>query len=180
MAERGRPPLFRKLYVDQSHKLASLGLTDEEMADFFNVSRRTFASWKKKYPDFLHTMKSGKAGADAAVAASLYERARGYEHEAVHFSMWEGEVIETPYTKRYPPDVQAIKMWLANRQPHLWKNKVEIKPEVTDPFPPVEILDEITRKAMIEIAARKESLRKERAGLNLDVESLLSGDLADE
>jgi hypothetical protein len=138
------------------------------------------AIWKKNHPEFLHTIKSGKAGADADVALALYKRACGYSHPDTHFFMWDGEVIETVYEKYYPPETAAAQMWLTNRQPHLWRNKVEVKQEVTDPFPSNEILDEITRKAMIEIAARKESLRKERAELNLDVESLLSGNLADE
>ena len=181
MAGKGRPTLFDKLYVEQAYKLALLGLTDEEIASFFSVCLRTLGNWKSEHPDFLQSMQRGKISSDANVAASLYERACGYSHEDTHFAVIDGKVVQTVHEKHYPPETAAAKMWLTNRQPHLWRNKVEVKREVTDPFPPTEVLDAITAKAMVEIEARREALKKERAELNLDgLEALLEGDLPDE
>lgn len=177
---RGRPTLFKESYVDQVYRLALLGLTDAEMAKIFGVTEQTLNNWKPEHPDFFESMTKGKEIADSDVAASLYERACGYTHDAVHFSMWAGKVTETTYDKHYPPETAAAKMWLTNRQPHLWRNKVEVKQEITDPFPPVEVLDAITARAMVEIAERQKALLEERAKLNLDIQPLLEGELVDE
>jgi hypothetical protein len=122
----GRPSSYRPEYNEQARKLCLLGLTDVEMADVFNVSEKTFNTWKKAYPEFLQSIKRGKDLADADIAASLYERAKGYSHEDLHFSAYEGCVTATPYTKHYPPDTAAAFIWLKNRQGARWKDKSEV------------------------------------------------------
>jgi transcriptional regulator with XRE-family HTH domain len=121
----GRPSSFRPEYNEQARKLCLLGLTDKQMADIFDVSESTFNNWKKDNPEFLESIKKGKELADADVAASLYERAKGYEHDDVHFSSYEGIVTATPYRKYYPPDTAAAFIWLKNRQPKVWRDKPE-------------------------------------------------------
>ena len=121
--KRGRPSAFKQEFVEQARKLALLGLTDDEMADVFGVAVRTFQDWKKRHPDFLHSIKKGKVIADAEVGASLYERACGYSHPDAHISSYEGEITVTPITKHYPPDTAAAFIWLKNRQPKKWRDR---------------------------------------------------------
>jgi hypothetical protein len=75
------------------------------------------------------------------VADSLYNRARGYKHQAVKIHIPEGaktaaDAIIVPYTKEYAPDTNAMRLWLLNRrgrgvaQP--WRERQEI--EVSDPL----------------------------------------------
>lgn len=117
----GRPSLYRPEYGEQARKLALLGLTDEQIAGVFGVNPDTIYEWDKRHPEFSEARARGKVIADAHVAASLYERALGYQHDDIHITTYQGDVTETPIRKYYPPDTQAAQLWLSNRQKDIWK-----------------------------------------------------------
>jgi hypothetical protein len=121
----GAPPKYRAQYATQAKKLAKLGATDRELADFFQVSERTLNSWKTEHPRFLQALKLGKKTSDDRVQQSLYNRAMGYSHPDTHVSVHEGVVTLTPLIKHYPPDTTACIFWLKNRRPDLWREKVD-------------------------------------------------------
>lgn len=121
----GRPSEYKPEYAEQARKLCLLGATDAEMADFFNVTETTINNWKKDFPEFFESIKKGKLLADANIADRLYQRAMGYEAPDVDIRVVEGEIIETPLTKYYPPDTPAAIFWLKNRQRAKWRDKVE-------------------------------------------------------
>src|SRR5437762_6739260 len=124
---RGRPSLYRKEFAEQAYKLCLLSATDEEIADFFGVVRQTVYDWRAAHTEFLDSITRVKIIADANVAERLYQRALGYSHEAVKIFMPAGasEPVYAPYTEHYPPDTQAASLWLRNRQPSKWRDKVE-------------------------------------------------------
>ena len=111
--------------MEQAYKLSLLGLTDLEMITFFNVSERAWNNWKKKYPEFMQSLRDGKAIADADVSISLYKRATGYEHDDVHISNYQGEITKTELVKHYPPDPTSMIFWLKNRQRGRWKDRID-------------------------------------------------------
>ncbi|WP_429949623.1 helix-turn-helix domain-containing protein [Comamonas sediminis] len=119
----GRPSKYKPEYADQAKKLCMLGMTDKEMASFFGVAESTFNLWKTAHPEFSESLKGGKDLVDAEVAAKLYHRAMGYEHEDVHVSNYQGVITVTPLVKHYPPDTTAAIFWLKNRQPQRWRDK---------------------------------------------------------
>lgn len=167
----GRPTLFRDEYVERAYKLCLLGATDAELADFFEVCERTINTWKEDYPEFLQSLKAGKASADAAVAESLYKRAVGYSHPDVHVSNYQGEITVTPLTKHYPPDTGAAFIWLKNRQPHKWKDKVEVKEDINlNIFPPKEVLKELFEASLKRSTEKAAMLtnRRERLGIVIE------------
>lgn len=120
-----RPSKFDPTKCLQAEKLCKLGATDKELADFFEVSEQTLNSWKSAHPEFLESLKKGKAVADAEVASKLFHRATGYEHGDVHISNYQGEVTITPLVKHYAPDTTAAIFWLKNRRPDLWRDRME-------------------------------------------------------
>lgn len=120
----GRPTKFKEEYITQAFKLAMLGATDVEMANFFEVAVSTFQLWKSKIVEFSDSIKKGKLEADANVASSLYHRAIGYKHKEVKTATFEGKITdEKEYLKHYPPDTTAAIFWLKNRQPKIWRDK---------------------------------------------------------
>lgn len=121
----GRPSAYKPEYAEQAYKLALLGLIDTEMAAFFEVQTSTFNNWKKAHPDFMESLKRGKAIADADVAASLYHRARGYSHPEDKFFQMGSEIHVEKTIKHYPPDATSMIFWLKNRQPEKWRKKAE-------------------------------------------------------
>jgi len=119
----GRPSKFRPEFVDQARKLAKLGATDSEAADFFDVAISTIYLWKHERPEFSEALKVGKDEADDRVAQSLYRRALGYSHDAVKIAInADGKVTEAPFTEHYPPDTTAAIFWLKNRRPEEWRD----------------------------------------------------------
>lgn len=121
-----RPSKFKSEYVEQAKKLCALGAKDTEIADFFNVSEQTLNTWKKKHPEFLESLKEGKAEFDnERVVKSLLHRALGYSHKEDKIFNNNGEPLVVPTTKHYPPDTTACIFWLKNRLPDDWREKVE-------------------------------------------------------
>lgn len=121
----GRPTDYQESYNEQAEKLCKLGATDAELADFFEIAESTLNNWKSVYPDFMESIKKGKTLADAEVADKLYKRATGYSHEDVDIKCFDGQIIETPLIKHYPPDTAAAIFWLKNRQRKKWRDKIE-------------------------------------------------------
>lgn len=119
----GRPTLFKPEYVEQARKLALLGATDREIAEFFNVAESTLNNWKLKHPEFVESLKSGKEAADERVERSLFHRAIGYKHDAVKMFQAGGAVITEQYVEHYPPDTTAAIFWLKNRRPKEWRDR---------------------------------------------------------
>lgn len=119
----GRPSSYKPEFAKQAEKLCELGATDEDLADFFEVSIRTISNWKTSQPEFLQALKGGKEAADQRVERSLYQKAVGYTHDAVKIFQHQGTVIEAPYREHIAPDTTAAIFWLKNRRPDLWRDR---------------------------------------------------------
>ncbi len=139
--KEGRPTDYRPEHCELARKLCLLrGMTDQELAFYFDVTEGTINNWKKAHPEFLQSIKEGKTMADANIAASLYERARGYTHEEVHVSNYQGDITLTPLKKHYPPDTAAAIIWLKNRQPGAWRDRIEHTGKDGEPLIPPPIV----------------------------------------
>ncbi|TGE04640.1 hypothetical protein [Hymenobacter fodinae] len=137
--KRGRPSLYLPEYAEQARKLCLLGLTNDELAEFFGVNVDTIHEWKKRHQDFSDAICAGKLKADADVAAKLHERAMGAEWvedqafkiKTVEYAgngrkISEREEIQVvPVRRAAPPDTPALSLWLRNRQPAKWRDKPE-------------------------------------------------------
>jgi transcriptional regulator with XRE-family HTH domain len=122
-----RPTKLDSIDHSQVEKLARLGATDAQIADFFDVTEQTINNWKQKDSQFFESLKRGKLEADARVADSLYHRALGYEALDTKFATHEGVITdEREYIKHYPPDTTAAIFWLKNRQPEMWRDRQDI------------------------------------------------------
>lgn len=121
----GRPTKYKDEYAELAYNYCLLGATDAELGVFFDVCEATINNWKLEFPEFLESLKRGKIMADAKVAQSLFHRATGYSCPDLDIKMYEGEIIETPFVKHYPPDTTSMIFWLKNRQPEKWREKRE-------------------------------------------------------
>lgn len=121
----GRPTLFKPEFLDQARRLALLGLTNDEMARFFEVGIATFNRWLAANNEFRYAVNESKTVSDSAVVESLFRRATGFTHPDVHITNFQGAITITPITKHYAPDPTSMIFWLKNRQPGKWRDKVE-------------------------------------------------------
>ena len=139
-AERkiGRPSAYKDEFAEQGRKLASVGLNDTEIMEFFEISPPTFYGWLKKHPEFLNEIRRGRTIAGAHVAHALYRRAIGYSYESVRiFVRKNGQVVRVHTVKHLPPDTRACIFWLTNRAPEHWGNKVEPQGPSGQPIAPL-------------------------------------------
>lgn len=124
MAKAGRPSNYRPEYAAQAEKLAALGATDQEVADFFEVDVRTVYRWKHDHDAFCQALKTGKDIADERVERSLYQKAIGYEQDEVKIFMPAGaeEPVYAPFRAKVAPDTTAAIFWLKNRRAQQWRD----------------------------------------------------------
>jgi hypothetical protein len=129
--KRGRPKGSGKYHpglIPSAKKLASIGLTDAEIAEYFEVNKATLTRWLVEYPDFCATLKEAKQIADKRVVRRLFERALGYTSKETKRVEIEGKPARIiTITKEYPPDTTACIFWLKNRDPESWRDKIDVE-----------------------------------------------------
>ncbi len=131
--KRGRPSKADQIDQDQLKTLYLDGKTDQEIADFFKIGRRTLIKWRKQNPEFVLTLKDDwKKVADHRVERSLYERACGYSHPEEKIFNNNGEIVRAQTIRHYPPDSTSMIFWLKNRDPARWRDKVEPSGDIAD------------------------------------------------
>ena len=121
----------------------SLVLRDADLADFFGVSINTIGNRKAAHEAFLGALKVGKDEADARVERSLYQRAIGYEADAVKIFMPANakKPVYAPYREKVHPDTTAMIFWLKNRRPDLWRDKTDHELTGKDGAPLVPVIN---------------------------------------
>ena len=138
----GRPSSFDADYLRQAEFLCSQGAaTDNDLADFFQVTTRTINRWKIAHPEFTAAIRRGKEAADNRIEDSLYHKAQEREIEeeqaikvkTVTYGdngkrLKEEERVEIIMVKKIiPADTTAMIFWLKNRRAQTWRDvhKVE-------------------------------------------------------
>lgn len=115
---------FKPEYCDQAYKYCLLGARNEDLARFFAVSVKTIYRWQQDNAEFDDAVKQGKEHADAAVAESLFRRARGYSFTSQKVVLNKSTKLHetVAYEAHMPPDTVACIFWLKNRRPDLWRD----------------------------------------------------------
>lgn len=101
----GRPTKYKASYNEEARKLCLLGMDDERLSKYFEVSVSTLNLWKLEHPKFSESIKSGKEKADAQIANSLYQKAK-------------------------KGDVRACEFWLKNRQPETFRDVQKVDAQI--------------------------------------------------
>ena len=107
---------------------ARTGYSIGDIARMMGVSNNVFRRWFDKYPKFRRAVKTNKEVVDYKVENALLKSALGYmtKESRVLVTMRHGKVVETQretLTRDIAPQIGAIRMWLLNRQPEVWKNE---------------------------------------------------------
>jgi hypothetical protein len=129
MSHRGRPTLYNPEYPDLARRFCQLGGTNEDLADYFEVSRSTIDEWLRVHDAFAAAVRQGRDGIDMVVADKLLSRIMGYTHEGRKYVFHEGEEKEIRHVVHYPPDVQACIFWLRNRRRKHWQERATPDPD---------------------------------------------------
>jgi hypothetical protein len=111
-------------------QLARDGLIDKQIAPKLGITLSTFYAWRNKYPEFSEAIKYGKDFTDSLVEDSILKRALGYEIVEEEFKrvcgpLGQKQIRVKKVRKHIPPDVAAAFIWLKNRKPEKWRDKVD-------------------------------------------------------
>jgi hypothetical protein len=109
-----------------------LGATNEDLAGLFKVSLASIGNWLARHPEFRKAVRDGRDVADADVALSLLQKAKGFAHIDVKVLQIEGDAKQVEYNRYFPPDTQAAIFWLRNRRRKQWRELIEHERTVTD------------------------------------------------
>jgi len=149
----------KKFDLKQVFKLGELGLTDEELGNFYHVGERTITEWKKRYPNFAAALKDGKDHSDNQVVKSLYKRANGYkttevtkERRVVNGQRGKQAKYEIVVTKvvekELAPDTLAGMFWMQNRRRATYRRQEEKGAGSQMSEQEIKALKEVTQKLM--------------------------------
>ena len=117
MTAIGRPTRFEPEMCEQAHNYCLLGATNDELAEFFDVSPSTIDRWIAERADFRDAVRSGRVAADARVARGLYARAIGYDRTFERSVVIGSEVKPVTSTIHYPPNVAGLHLLAAQPPP---------------------------------------------------------------
>ena len=119
----GRPSKYDPSFCKQARKLARLGMTEEEMAAFFEVDVSNLERWKNRHPEFRGAIKEGREISDINVADKLYKKATGFYYTTERVTA-KGDVVQV---REYQiPDTASAIFWLKNRRRLNWKDKTDL------------------------------------------------------
>lgn len=120
--------------------LLSLGYSNHMACEKAGIAQDTFYRWineKSEFSDMVkRARKEGERKSIADVEAALLDIAKGFEYEEVRT---EYESKLNPATNKYEPTIkkqvrtkkrvvpttEAIKFYLSNKAPEVWKNRLE-------------------------------------------------------
>lgn len=115
-----KPATFLPDFPDVVKAIAMQGVTDDELAFSMGLNPKIIKSWRKMYSDFDAAIEEGRTIADLQVIEALHKKAIGHSFSTdVIIKDKGGYSIET-ITKTEPPETNAIKFWLQNRDPERW------------------------------------------------------------
>lgn len=106
---------------------ARRGLSDADIAKNLGISLDAYYRYQKLHSEFYEAIRRGKRPANIIVENALYKRCVGFEYDEVTQEAGKDEkgkqVIRKKTVKKLVvPDINAIRFWLTNREPELWKN----------------------------------------------------------
>lgn len=106
------------------------GASQDEIADFFQVSRTTVWRWQQEHEDFRNNFRIDPVEATERVTMSLYHKAIGYTYDVIEQVEVDGEMVERKVRKHIPPSDTACIFWLKNRRPDLWRDRVDLNGKI--------------------------------------------------
>lgn len=130
--KRTRSATFLPETPDVVRAIAMQGVTDDELAWMFGLDPKIIQGWRKMYSDFDAALEEGRTIADLEVIQALHKKAVGTKITKdvpikVKRAKGRGHFVEEvevhTITEEIPPETNAIKVWLYNRDPERWGDR---------------------------------------------------------
>lgn len=76
--KRGPKGYFEEDMIEEVYKLARFGLTNDEIADFYELNVNTVLHWLRTRPEFKKALQRGRLEDSLKAVASLHKQVQGY------------------------------------------------------------------------------------------------------
>jgi len=128
--KQGAPTKYKDSMVEDIHRLARFGCTNEEIAEFFKISEQTFAKYVQEIPELYEALQQGRMLDSMKVVDSLHKQALGYEvtetEEAEHMDRnGKIHILHKTINKHVQPSVTAAIYLLKTRHGDKWMDIVK-------------------------------------------------------
>ena len=120
-----KPYYWKPEMSEWVYKLAMIGATHMEIADFLKVSLTTIKDWiRKDFPPFTDALRLGGEQLNMDLVSALIKRAKGYRYNETIVHKVNGKVVrEEITTKTMAPDAYALLKIMALRKPEQWRER---------------------------------------------------------
>ena len=126
MSNFGRPTAYKPEYCELAHNYCLLGATNEELAEFFDVTPRHHRQLDRQHSRIRDGRARGPRrcrcpGRALPVSPAPSATATRSSARSLH----RGEERTISNVVHYPPDTQACIFWLRNRRRQSWREKLD-------------------------------------------------------
>lgn len=118
--EVGRPCKYEshvEPYLEDIFEWLKKGYTDISICEQLGISQDSWIKYKEQYSDLSELYARARAHRNALVMNKMFEKAIGYEHDDLFIAQYQGQIVEKPIKKYYPPDEKAADLFLRNNDP---------------------------------------------------------------
>lgn len=138
--------------LDLVRELACAGLTNEDIADRFNIKEKAFARYVQDYPALSRAINQGRRKMILRVEDAVYKQAVG-EAETVEIRKRRKrcgreadgtprfELVVDQEVVKKGANLEAAKYYLEQREPSRWKSRLPVTDDKG-----LEVLDDMMRK----------------------------------
>lgn len=108
-------------------KLAELGMSDDQIAKFFEISRPTMShDWVNRYPEFAKAFREGTMNLCQKLKTALVQKAIGFDYEERKTTTENGIETKVEVTEKVClPDATAALKALGRYNKEFWGDKEE-------------------------------------------------------
>jgi hypothetical protein len=113
---------YRREFCKLARTLCKFGAPQSALAEHIGVTPETISHWIGRFPEFARAIQSTRDAVDRKVEKTLFQRAMGWKHKGIKvIKTSDDQIIDHPIVEKFPPDVEAARLWLMNRQPERWR-----------------------------------------------------------
>ena len=123
--KRGAPTGYKPEIIESVAKLAKMGMSNVEIAEFLGKPNQTFSDWIKKYPELSGALARARLHPTGKVVAAMYKNALGAQTVDEIYDD-KGNLLKR-IVRTKEPNQAAIQFWLKNRDPNEWREKQHIE-----------------------------------------------------
>jgi hypothetical protein len=109
----GRHSKYSPAFLQEAEKLATIGVTQKDMAYYWNVHPDTVTNWKRDYPEFSDAINRGDAGKRISLLTAMFQNAVHKKNPAVQIFLAKNwlamrDIVDLNPDSEFPMKVQIV------------------------------------------------------------------------